>query len=184
MPTLIDDFTIGPDVFDCKPELDPMQRCQAGTMLGSGRRTSFAVRIDPRQQTAHLDINDTEGGFLNLSLGAEQFAVVEVDYGFKPDENGGCMMSPLDEASGDFASKGNRSTTKFHSANTLYPVNFNCAVFTATGWSSTGLNARGSPHEFVANFWFPGKGTVDNRRNVQFNKPGDTEPDFGRVAVV
>ena len=158
MPTtMIDDFTSGADAIDFPfgPGID--SRYQSGAMLGGGRYSSLQIALDPRHEPARLDINPSDGGYLDLDVGPEQYIRTEIGYGWQPDGRGGHINTPLvDSGNGDFLSKGSIIRTNFHSSNTLYAINFNVLAFTATGWTQAGVNVRGSVSPFFVDFWFSG----------------------------
>jgi len=108
---------------------------QTGTMLGGGRYTGLIVGLNPRNQPAHLD---TGTGYLNLSVGAEQYLRLEVGYGVAP------ASTLVESGSGDFLALGNVFRTRFRFSDNMI-INFNIVVFTETGWVSYGENIGVAP---------------------------------------
>lgn len=163
----IDDFSSGPHALDVAPGAasTSVRGCQSGTMLGGGRDTYLHVALDPRNQPAHLDAGS---GYLDVSLGAEQYAHVQVLYGYAP-VNGGCAQNPLvGTGNGDFLSMGSVIRTTFNSASTRIGwINFNVVAVSAGGWSLAATKVNDSPGPFHVDFRFAG---ADPR-----------EPDFGGV---
>src|SRR5687768_6948681 len=93
--TLIDDFTDGPIKLDLptdSPTPNFAAECRNGEMLGGGRYTALAIALNPRLQPAHLDVAD---GFLNASIGAEQYAGVDLVYGRRESNEGRCQQASL-----------------------------------------------------------------------------------------
>ena len=89
MATVIDDFSSGSHDVTIYSGTD--LNYQAGTMLGGGRFTQLIVGLQPQNQPAHFDITN---GYLNLSIGAEQYLRLEVGYGIQPDSSGGGGTRP------------------------------------------------------------------------------------------
>lgn len=181
MPATIDDFSTGLERLDYSPGgAVAVTRCQAGTMLGSGRQTYLSVAVDPRSQPAHLD---TGSGFLNVSLGAEQYGRIEIYYGYGPDTSGrGCAPAPLTGANADFLSMGGGIRTKFNSISTAFgSVNFNVVAFTtAGGWAQAGINQPDSPRPSEVTFRFDNAGPSE----LRFGGPGKETSNFSNVAYI
>jgi hypothetical protein len=135
MSTVIDDFSSGIDDVTIKSGLN--LKYQSGTMLGGGRSTHLITIFNPQNQPAHLDITN---GYLNLSVGAEQYLRLEVTYGVQPDGSGDGINVPLtDSGVGDFSSMGSAFRTNFRFRDNML-INFNIVVYTASGWASYGEN--------------------------------------------
>lgn len=170
MPTTIDDFSTGTHDITLRPPATPSSNLhyQSGSMLGGGRWTQLGIGFNLRSQPVHLDVGS---GFLNLSVGPEQYIRLEVGYGFLPDGAGGGIPTPLvDQGVGDFLSMGNAIRTMFHSAD-LLSINYNIVVWTATGWASHGANVTGHPFT-PSQVDFP---------LAEFTTNGDLKPDLSRV---
>ena len=154
----IDDFSSGPHALEVAPGSAPtsVRGCQSGTMLGGGRHTYLRVVQDPRGQPARLDAGS---GYLDVSLGAEQVAHIDVMYGWAAD-NGGCTENPLvGTGNGDLLSMGNAIRTTFNSAITQNgQVNFNVIVSSAGRRSEAGGNVNVSQTPVNIDFWFAGTG--------------------------
>ena len=162
---LIDDFTDGPARL-AVDGLGASTAYQPGAMLGGGRYTHLHVAVDPRHESASLEVGDAA---LDVSLGAQQLARIEVGWGFKA-VNGRGEHAPLDTSApgaGDFVSHGNMVRANFSSLNTLQPLNFNALLFTPSGYLQAGINVEGSLSPFSVNFHFAGPG-VAGRRDARF----------------
>lgn len=148
MALLIDDFTTGAETLEVAPGTTEI-RYQAGVMTGAARLTSVNNAASPKGISARLDI--TSDARLSLTLGAVQYARLEVGYGWQADGT----QSPL--AIDLHAGGADRFVTTFASDDRDFVVNFNVVVFAAAGWSSAGENITAGPAEFAfANFVGPG----------------------------
>jgi hypothetical protein len=138
-------------------------------MLGAGRFTQLVMGLNFQNQPAHLDITK---GYLNLSVGAEQYVRLEVGYGVQPDGSGGGKTVPLtDSGVGDFSSMGSAFRMNFRSSDNML-INFNIVVFTASGWASYGENITVRPFS-PSHIDFPFE------RFTSF-----TNPDFSKVSAL
>jgi hypothetical protein len=178
---LIDDFTSGAVQLDLPTQGNStthVAQCQNGEMLGGGRYVALGIALNPRQQPAHLDVNQ---GYLNASIGAEQFAGVDLVYGRRATRDGECQnASLLDSGNGDFASMGGGIRTTLNSSSGLYgSLNFNVVVYTATGWASIGVNVSNSPRPITVDFRFE-----DGPETHRFRSPEGHPADFSRVGLV
>jgi hypothetical protein len=180
MPTFIDDFTTGADTIDIPHGPAYSIKYQDGaTILGGGRYTSLQIAGDPRHQPAHLDVNPDSPGYLNVSLGAEQYDRVEIGYGYRTDGRGGGVQAPLTASGhGNFLSMGRAIRTNFHSADSVYGFNFVVYAALATGPAYAATNFVGGLSPFSIDFSFDGTGPVEN----QFKSA--VTPDFTRVGFV
>lgn len=148
MALLIDDFTTGPDSFEVPPVTTEI-RYQAGAMLGDARLTLVNNAASPKGIPARLDI--TADAHLSLTLGAVQYARVEVGYGWQADGTQSALGIDLHAGGAD------RFVTTFAPDDRDFLVNFNVVVFAAAGWSSAGTNISAGPVEFAfADFAGPG----------------------------
>jgi hypothetical protein len=127
-------------------------RYQSGTMLGSVRSTTVHNVVSPRAIPARLDISSAAR--LSLTLGAIQYARLDVGYGWQSDG----ALNPLGvDLRKDGAS---RFATTFASDDAQFFVNFNIVVYGASGWSSAGSNVTAGPVEFPFDS-FAGPGSHD-----------------------
>jgi hypothetical protein len=178
----IDDFSSGPHALEVAPGSAPtsVRGCQSGTMLGGGRHTYLHVVQDPRGQPARLDAGS---GYLDVSLGAEQVAHVDVMYGWAAD-NGSCTENPLvGTGNGDLLSMGNVIRTTFNSASTPDgEVNFNVIASSAGGRSQAGGTVNVSRTPVNIDFWLASTGPPDRK----FGNAGlDVPPaDFSALTFV
>ncbi len=176
MARVIDDFATGTDALDLPPGGDFVARCQSGTMIGGGRRLALSVPFDPREEPSHVDVGS---GTLDMSLGAEQFGRIDIVYGVTSDGAGGCKQTFLTGEDADFRSMGSVIRTNVRSTNTLFRINFNVVVFTATG--------RAQAFE---NFAAQTTGRAIDCRFVGEPKPGERpfvltgDADFSRVGAL
>ena len=169
MSTLIDDFSSGPHSVTLHSGSD--LNYQSGGMLGGGRWTQLGVAVNLRNQPLHLD---TGSGYLNLSVGPEQYVRLEIGYGWLPDGMGGGTPAPLSEGGfGDFLALGSAIRTRFNSAD-LVAINFNIVAYTATGWGLYGENVVGHPFS-PSSFDFPFASFAGNLPPA---------PDFSRVGFL
>ncbi len=149
MALLIDDFTTGAESFEVPPVTTEI-RYQAGSMMGGARLTSVNNAASPKGIPARVDIGSAS--HLSLTLGAVQYARLEVGYGWQADGTQTPLRTNL------HADGAERFVTTFAAEDRDFLANFNVVVFAAGGWSSAGANVTAGPVEFAfADFVGPGE---------------------------
>jgi hypothetical protein len=161
---LLDDFTTGPDSFSVPPGT-VTTRYQEGSMFGGVRSTTLQnVPISPSGTEVRLNVGSADR--LNLELGAETFAKLEVIYGMR--EDGG---HPLGINLHEGGARSIRATISPLAGTPIPPgtINFNVVIFTPVGWSQLGHNVGAGQIDFAFDeFSGPGGQDFTNVSYIDF----------------